>query len=275
MIRQPAVAGRFYPADPRELRGTVQNCLAAAVDGDNGARPEKIPAIACLVPHAGYVYSGGVAGAVYARLAIPRRVIILGPRHRPAGANLAIQAEGTWQTPLGDLEIDSEIAHAVVAACSSLVEDEVAHRKEHSLEVQLPFLQVLVPECRFVPIAIGTLEFARLAELGHALAKVITTFGEPILLVASSDMNHYESDEITRVKDRLAIDQLRALSPRGLWDAVRENAITMCGVGPAVAALTAAIDRGARHADLVRYATSGDIVGERESVVGYAGIIFR
>jgi AmmeMemoRadiSam system protein B len=276
MIREPAVAGRFYPSDPRELSKIVHDCVdAGAADGEGHTHGEKTSVIACMVPHAGYVFSGGVAGAVYARVKLPHRVIILGPRHRPPGANLAIQSEGAWQTPLGNLEIDSQMAHAMIAACPLLVEDEVAHRREHSIEVQIPFIQVLVPEGRFVPIAIGTLDFGKLTELGHSLAKVISVSGASVLIVASSDMNHYESDEITRVKDGLAMDQLLALNPCGLWDVVRNNSITMCGVGPAVAALTAAIDLGAKHAELLRYATSGDIFGERERVVGYAGMIFR
>jgi AmmeMemoRadiSam system protein B len=275
MIRQPAVAGRFYPDERYELEATVRKCLASGSWGVVSSPSDKTSALACLVPHAGYVFSGSVAGAVYARLALPRRIVILGPRHRPPGANLAIQSEGAWQTPVGNLDIDSEMAQAMMAACPQLVEDDVAHRNEHSIEVQLPFLQVLVPNCRFVPITIGIIDFGKLAELGHALAKVISASGERVLIVASSDMNHYEPDEITRAKDRVALDQLVALNPRGLWDAVRNNAISMCGVGPAVAALAAAIDLGAKQSEIVRYATSGDVFGERESVVGYAGMIFR
>jgi AmmeMemoRadiSam system protein B len=314
MIRQPAVAGRFYPADARELEKSVRDCLASAdsraeVAGEVGAQSgtkvgtekapavtkagvhaksgaEKTRAIACLVPHAGYIYSGGVAGAVFARLAIPprtipRRIIILGPRHRPPGAELAIQSDGAWQTPLGLAPIDSALARALVAACPSLKEDEVAHRREHSIEVEIPFLQVLAGNFSFVPIAVGTLNYEKLTALGHALANVISaTGGEPVLLIASSDLNHHEPDNVTRAKDRRAIDQMLALDPRGLYDAVRREGITMCGVGPAVAALTAARDLGATRAELVRYATSADAfdadaIGERDSIVGYAGMIFR
>jgi AmmeMemoRadiSam system protein B len=312
MIRQPAVAGRFYPADARELENSVRAFLAAgklaaekpavelsvanspiAREEDARAASSPIPleadkqTIACLVPHAGYIYSGGVAGAVFARLAnpprvIPRRIIILGPRHRPPGAELAIQSDGAWQTPLGLAAIDADLARALLAACSLLKEDDVAHRREHSIEAEVPFLQVLSDKFSFVPIAIGTLNYEKLTALGHALAKVIAASalsGEPVLLIASSDLNHHEPDDVTRAKDRRAINQMLALDPRGLYDVVRREGITMCGVGPAVAALTAALDLGAVRGELVRYATSADAFGAdassaRESVVGYAGMIF-
>ena len=278
MIRQPAVAGTFYPREPRELLARVQQFLTEGRTTDSassGADPGSTSsAIACLVPHAGYVYSGAVAGAVYARIKIPKRVIILGPRHRPGGANFAINSEGAWETPLGRANIDSGLARALMAACPLLVEDDVAHRREHSLEVQLPFLQALSKEFQFVPIAIGTLKFDELMELGHALAKVISSSAERVLLVASSDLNHYESEKITHVKDRQAIDQMLALDPRGLHETVRREGITMCGCGPAVSTITAALDLGASRAELVRYATSADVLGDRDEVVGYAGMLF-
>lgn len=277
MIRRPAVAGRFYPADPRDLEDRVLRFVEDARLTENAkpddSRPRK--ALACLVPHAGYVFSGAVAGAVYAQLDFPRRIVILGPRHRPRGADLAINTDGAWETPLGSLEIDSELAHSLLAACPLLENDPVAHRIEHSIEVQIPFLQMLAKDSRFVPIAIGTLDFEKLTQLGRALARVIAGLGEPVLLVASSDMNHYESDEITRVKDHLAIEQMLALNPRGLYDTVHREKISMCGCGPAVATITAALDLGATRAELVRYATSADVLGDREDVVGYAGMLFR
>jgi len=273
MIRQPAVAGTFYPREPRELLARVQQFLdeeRAENSTDSAAH-----VLACLVPHAGYVFSGAVAGAVYARIKIPKRVVILGPRHRPGGANFAINSEGAWETPLGRAEINSELVRALMAACPLLVEDDVAHRREHSLEVQLPFLQALSKDFKFVPIAIGTLNFDELAELGHALAKVISNSSEPVLIVASSDLNHYESEKITHLKDHLAIDQMLALNPRGLHDTVRREGITMCGCGPAVSTLIAVRDLGATRAELVRYATSADVLGDRDEVVGYAGMLFR
>jgi AmmeMemoRadiSam system protein B len=274
MIRPPAVAGTFYPREPRELLARVKQFLADGLD-ENSKHSAATSALACLVPHAGYVFSGGVAGAVYARIQIPKRVIILGPRHRPGGANFAINCEGEWETPLGRAKIDTELARALMAACPLLVEDDVAHKREHSLEVQLPFLQALSKDFQFVPVAIGTMKFDELAELGHALSRVISNSANPVLLVASSDLNHYESEEITHVKDHQAIDQMLALNPRGLHEIVRREKISMCGCGPAVATLTAALDLGAIRAELIRYATSADILGDRDEVVGYAGMIFR
>ncbi len=267
MIRLPAVAGRFYPDDPGRLRAAVDSFLSSGVE------EKKIRARACLVPHAGYVYSGNVAGEVYRRIEIPARVILLGPRHFPRGAPLAILSEGAWQTPLGLAPIDPHLAESMVRAFPLLREDAVAHSSEHSLEVQLPFLQRLAPSFAFVPIVIGPAKWEQLEALGHALASVIAAEREPVLLIASSDMNHYESDEVTRVKDGKAIDQILALEPRRLFDTVRDEKISMCGYAAAVAVLIAARELGAAQATLVRYATSGEVNGDMREVVGYAGIV--
>lgn len=267
MVRSPAVSGRFYPADPRELARRVDDCTKGA--------GQRISALGCVVPHAGYAYSGHVAGAVYGALSLPARVILLGPRHFPGGEPLAILSEGLWRTPLGEAPVDGELAAELKRACGLLREDEVAHRSEHSLEVQLPFLQRLIKIFRFVPIVLGTDRYSALEELGRAVAKVVAAQPEPVLLVASSDMNHYESDEITRVKDRKAIEKILELDARGLYDTVRREGITMCGYGAAVVLLTAARELGVERAELVRYATSGDVTGDRAEVVGYAGLILR
>jgi MEMO1 family protein len=267
MIRPPAVAGRFYPDDPERLRAAVDSFLAG------GNKQNKIAARACLVPHAGYVYSGSVAGEVYRRIEIPSRVILIGPRHFPRGAALAILSDGAWQTPLGMAPIDHPLAEKIVQAFPPLKEDAVAHGTEHSLEVQLPFLQRLAPSFAFVPIVIGPARWETLEGLGHALAGVIASEREPVLLIASSDMNHYESDAVTRVKDRKAIEQILALDPRKLYETVREENISMCGYTAAVAVLIATHDLGATRAELIRYATSGDVNGDMEQVVGYAGMV--
>jgi AmmeMemoRadiSam system protein B len=267
MIRPPAVAGRFYPDKPAELNAELDTFLAAR------APTERIRAQACVVPHAGYKYSGHVAGAVYSRLEIPSRVILLGPRHFPRGASFAILSDGAWQTPLGLAPIDHLLAEKIMRACPLLREDAIAHSGEHSLEVQVPFLQRLAPSFAFVPIVIGSVQYAELETLGRAIADIIASEDEPILVVASSDMNHYESDTVTRAKDRKAIDCILALEPRALFDTVRDADISMCGYGAAVAMLTAVRQVDARHAELVRYATSGEINGDLQEVVGYAGII--
>ena len=265
MIRPPAVAGRFYSDDPKQLSRDVDQYL------DRTA--EKVRALGCVIPHAGYIYSAHVAGAVYSTILIPSRIILLGPRHYPRGEQMAILSEGSWQTPLGDARIDWELARALARACPRLREDPVAHQAEHSLEVQLPFLQRLIPDLRFVPVVLGTDRYPLLEELGHAVAEVIKAQKEPVLVIASSDMNHYERDSLTRVKDHRTIIQIVELNPRGLYDTVRSEAITMCGYAATVAMLVAVLDLGATKARLIRYATSGDISGDRERVVGYAGIV--
>ena len=267
MIRPPAAAGRFYPGEPSPLAEELNSFLTT------GTQATKIRAQACLVPHAGYKYSGHVAGAVYSRMKIPARVILIGPRHFPRGASFAILSEGAWQTPLGLAPIDHLLAEKIARACPLLREDAIAHSAEHSLEVQLPFLQRLAPSFAFVPIVIGAAHYAELEALGHAIADVIGSEPGPILLVASSDMNHYESDAATRLKDRKAIDRIMAIEPRELFDTVRNENISMCGYGAAIAMLTAVRQMGAKHAELVRYATSGEINGDLQEVVGYAGII--
>jgi AmmeMemoRadiSam system protein B len=267
MIRPPAVAGQFYSSNPNEL--------AQAVDAFLSPQVEKKRALGCVVPHAGFMYSGHVAGALYSALEIPTRLILIGPRHFPRGESLAILAEGSWATPLGEAKIDSALAAELKHQFPRLREDTVAHEKEHSLEVQIPFLQRLRGDFQFVPIVLGTDRYGVLEELGHAVAKVAAAQTEPVLVVASSDMNHYESDAITRVKDKRAITRVLALDPRGLYDTVRADEITMCGIAAAVVMLVAVRDLGAINAELVRYATSGDINGDRERVVGYAGIVIR
>ena len=267
MLRPPAVAGRFYPDNPAELARQVSALAAPAV----GSSPRR--AIACIGPHAGYRYSGSVAGAVYAGLQLPRRFLLIGPRHFPRGKSQAILSEGAWETPLGRAEIDTPLARELQGACPDLCEDEVAHRTEHAIEVQLPFLQRLAGDFRFVPIALGPMDYERLESLGRAIADVLQRQQEGVLVIASSDMNHYESDEITRRKDGQALESILALDARGLYDVARREEISMCGLGAVVSTLTAARLLGATRTTLERYATSGDVNGDREEVVGYAGVI--
>jgi MEMO1 family protein len=268
MLRLPAVAGRFYPSHPAELTALIHKYAAR----DPSKPPVRVSA--CLVPHAGYVYSGHVAGAALARIALPGRIIILGVRHYPHGEPAAILSSGAWRTPLGDARIDEPLAEALKKACPLLREDSVAHSAEHSLEVQLPFLQVLAPDFTFVPVALGTLQFESLVSVGEGIARVLEASKENVLLLTTSDLNHYEDDATTRIKDRKAIEELLALQPRGLSDTCRNHEISMCGLGPATAMLTALNALGVNHSELVKYATSADVSGDRSSVVGYAGMIF-
>jgi MEMO1 family protein len=276
-VRAPAVAGRFYPSRADELLRDVRRYTSSTNIDSTGAS-DRIAAIGCVAPHAGYIYSGGVAGAVYSRLEIPERCVILCPNHTGRGRPLAVMANTTWQTPLGEVSADAETAARLLRRFPALHEDSAAHRGEHAIEVQLPFLQAQQPELNIIPIAIGTSDFEVLRGLGEALAEVIAGLqeenrGKKVLIVASSDMNHYESDVITRVKDRKAIERVLAMDACGLWEVVMNEDISMCGFGPTIVMLTAAKLLGATAATLVRYATSGEVSGDYDSVVGYAGII--
>ncbi len=266
-VRHPAVAGRFYPHDPEVLREQIRAHISQT------PRHTPVRAIGCIVPHAGYMYSGHVAGAVFSALEIPQLCLVLCPNHTGVGHPLAIMSEGAWKTPLGNVPIDSSFANALKRRCPLLQEDSTAHRSEHAAEVELPFLQMCQPQLRFVPIALGTGQFEALDQLGDAIADVIAAQSSPVLIVASSDMNHYESDAITRVKDFKAIEPILAIDPRALYDVVMQEHISMCGFGPAVAMLTAAKKLGAISAELVKYTTSGEVSGDLDMVVGYAGVI--
>ena len=264
LVREPAVAGRFYPGDATRLRADVESYLSP--------RAAPIRAMGCIAPHAGYMYSGAVAGALFSRLEVPDSCIVLGPNHTGHGRPLAIMKQGAWRTPLGAIPVDSELAEDLVRAFPALTEDSDAHRFEHSIEVELPFLQVCHSDVKFVPIVIGTGQLIILQQLGEAVAKAVRDAKSRVLIVASSDMNHYQDDVTTRVKDRKAIDRILAVDAEGLYQTVVNESISMCGFGPAVAMLTAAERLGATKAELIQYATSGDVSGDREMVVGYAGI---
>ena len=267
-VRHPAVAGRFYPRDPDDLRTEALGYL----DQASVVSEARVRALGCIAPHAGYMYSGDVAGAVFGHVEIPERCIVLGPNHTGMGRALAIMSEGAWETPLGAVAIDGELADALKQRFPLLQDDAAAHRAEHAIEVELPFLKLRQPNLTFVPIAVGTAQFEPLEKLGQALAEVIAGQRDRVLIVASSDMNHYESDIITRTKDHRAIERILSLDPQGLYDVVTQQDISMCGFGPAVAMLTAARQLGAKSAELVKYATSGDVSGDRNMVVGYAGV---
>ena len=265
MIREPAVAGQFYSADASALAREVRDLVP-----QGGARRD---ARGILAPHAGYVYSGSVAGAVYGSVNLPKRFIILGPNHTGWGEALSLYPGGHWRTPIGPAVIDAGLTEALKKECPLVVPDRTAHRQEHSLEVQIPFLQVLAGDFSFAAIVVGTSDLRSLEELGHALARVAAAQSEPVLLVASSDMNHYEPADAGARKDRKAIERIEALDAAGLHRVVREHGISMCGFAPTVAALTACRDLGASEARLVRYANSGDVTGDHRSVVGYAGMM--
>jgi MEMO1 family protein len=266
MIRKPAVAGRFYPATEKDLLSELKKFVHPA---DHPSR-----AIGVIVPHAGYMYSGHVAGAVYSAAKVPLRNIVLCPNHTGRGVPLSIMRSGEWETPLGNIRIDEELCTALMESDPNLVHDTAAHQFEHSLEVQLPFMRhVAGPDVTFVPITIGTGSWTHLSSLGRAISAVVEKVAPDALIIASSDMNHYESDAITRVKDRKAIDRVLELDAPGLYDVVEREDISMCGYGPATAMLTAARMLGASKTNLVKYATSADVSGDFDRVVGYAGMM--
>lgn len=266
MIRQPAVAGYFYPGKRQELLHELE---------DLTPERKKTPAIAIVVPHAGYMYSGHVAGEVYACVDLPQRYIILCPNHTGAGSDFDVHPEGQWLTPLGSAEVDAELCEELLLLFPSATKDGSAHRREHSLEVQIPFLQYLKRDIRFLPLCIRQFRWELLQELAKAIVQIVGNSKEPILIIASSDMTHYESQESANRKDRLAIDRMEKLDARGLYDTVHRYDISMCGYLPATVAMLVAKDLGATEGKLVKYATSGDVTRDYNSVVGYAGLVFK
>jgi MEMO1 family protein len=264
MVRQPAVAGLFYNSDADVLRADLEGMTPRA------SQPRKVVGI--IAPHAGYVYSGVVAGALYGQIIIPPTVIILGPNHHGIGAKAALSANNEWLTPLGAVPVNIRLAHLISEFVPDVRADAAAHAREHSLEVQVPFLQLVRPDVTIVPFSLGFGDFERCRTLGEGLALAIRQFGEEVLIVASSDMSHYESAEAARVKDDLALNEILALNPEGLVQVCRSKGITMCGVIPAAVMLVAALELGATESKLVRYATSGDVTGDNRQVVAYAGV---
>ena len=267
MIRRAAVADLFYAGSARALRPQVKDLVP---EGE-----EKTAAVGVVVPHAGYIYSGAVAGAVYARLDPPESCVVLGPNHTGLGAAAAIMISGTWETPLGEASIDTELARAILDRSRVLEEDDRAHRKEHAIEVQLPFLQVLFPDLPFVPISLMSYEYGACRDVGQAVAEAIQASGKRVLLIASTDMSHYISRELAERKDRMVIDAMLDLDPERLHATVLRERISMCGFHPTTAMLVAAKALRASRGELVRYATSGDVTKDYVSVVGYAGLIIR
>ena len=265
MIRKPAVAGYFYPGHPDELRSTLGQMT------DAGAAKQK--AFAAVSPHAGFVYSGPVAGALFSTIQMPDRFILLGPSHRMIGSRFALMGEGAWETPLGKVPVDEDLAREIAGYSDLIEEDAEAHNQEHSLEVQLPFIQYFVPHFSIVPISIGyQAAYQELEELGKAVAHGVQKSGHDVLIVASTDMSHYVSQKTAEKLDHEAIDRILDLDPEGLFNVVTAKRISMCGFQPTTSALIASVELGASSATLVRYQTSGAVSGDYKEVVGYAGI---
>jgi len=264
VIRSPAVAGSFYPASPEALEKTVEDLLGPA-RGDRRVR-------AVVAPHAGYVYSGRIAGEVYAGVHVPDLCVVLCPNHTGAGARRSLDADETWRTPLGDVPVDEALTRALVGR-AGLVKDTRAHAREHALEVHLPFLQRKNPRVRIVPLCLGGIGADACIEIGAAIADAVAHAGAEVLVIASTDMSHYiPADEAAKL-DRMALDRVEALDAPGLYRTVADNDITMCGFIPTTTVIAAAKALGADRAELVRYGHSGETSGDFDHVVGYAGLV--
>lgn len=265
-MRSPVVADRFYPGKPSDLKDTLQNLVPDI------SPHQKQYAIAAISPHAGYIYSGGVAGETIGRVHVPETVVILGPNHHGLGAPLALGTED-WRMPMGDVTIDRELAGLILDRSKVITEDEVAHLQEHSLEVQVPFLQYCNSSVRIVPIVVSHVSYAVCVEAANDLAEAIRNYSRSVLLLASTDMTHYESRRDASRKDHLALERIEALDPEGLYDTVVDNRISMCGIMPTTITLLAALGLGAQKVQLVRYTDSGEASGDTSRVVGYAGLL--
>jgi MEMO1 family protein len=273
MIRQPAVAGHFYQGSPSALRDQVERFVEPEA--------KKVKALGIVSPHAGLVYSGSVAGAVYSRIELPGTFVLIGPNHTGLGAPVSLMANGSWETPLGAVRINEDLAAAVLSKSRRIHDDTMAHLQEHSLEVQLPFIQYLKKKFTIVPIQMMDTRLETCIEVGNAIASAIAECevrsaeykAGGTLIVASSDMSHYVSVETAKKKDHAAIKRILDLDAQGLYYTVRNESISMCGYGPVVAMLTACKVLGATKADLVKYTNSGEVSGDYDQVVGYAGIV--
>ncbi|RII00265.1 AmmeMemoRadiSam system protein B [candidate division NPL-UPA2 bacterium Unc8] len=266
MKREAAFAGQFYPASMESLEGQIRAFTEAEV-----AREEVAGAV---VPHAGYIYSGKVAGAVYARITLPRLFVIIGPNHTGKGYPFSLMSDGIWKTPSGEVAIDAELAEKILANSKNLKADDKAHMYEHSIEVQLPFLQYYTKKFCFVPIILAHGDFATYYEIGCAIASAVKG-GEKVLIIASSDLSHYEPREVARRKDSRVIDAILSLDGERLLKTVKDLEVSMCGYGPVVTMLSAAKALGATEAELIQYATSDETSGDSSTVVGYTGIIVK
>ena len=266
MIRQPAVADRFYPGNPTQLSQQIKTLLPV------NTLHSKRKAFAAICPHAGYMYSGRVAAETLSAIEIPKTVVILGLNHHGQGAPVALSL-ADWHMPLGEVSVNHKVAKMLLDANSPIVHDEVAHKYEHSIEVQIPFLQVLQPDLNIIPIVLSHVSYPMCEQIAATIAGVINTVSEDILIIASTDMSHYESRESATLKDTQVLQRIEQLNPRGVYDIVHSKRISMCGIIPVSVALIAAKSLGATSAEVIRYTDSGEASGDTSQVVGYAGVV--
>ena len=274
-VRRPCVAGAFYPADRGSLRRNIEECFTHRLGP--GKMPEsKSPErriVALVCPHAGYMYSGPVAAHGYFHLASeasPGSIVLLGPNHTGLGGPVSMMGSGAWETPLGKVDIDEGLVEGIFRTSEIIDMDELAHLREHSIEVQLPFLQYIYGKFKFVPICMGFQDLETSREVGRSLAKALE--GRNALILASTDLTHMESQNSANTKDRGVIERIVSLDEAALQEWVRSKRVSMCGYGPVSVAIVASRLLGAQRAELLAYRTSGDVTGDLSSVVGYAAI---
>ncbi len=265
MNRSPIASGRFYPGNKEKLKSVLKALMEDC--------PQRQKALGVISPHAGYIYSGRVMGSVFSRIEVPDTVVILAPNHTGRGAPFSVWPEGIWRTPLGDTSIDEGLVNEILSRCKLIEKDTDAHQNEHSAEVILPFLQYINPQVKIVVIVVRSGNFKNLSTLGKSIGNVIKESEPGALIVASSDMTHYESQQSAEEKDKSAIAEIVALKEERLYDVVREQGISMCGVSPVVSMMVCSKERNATKAELIKYETSGEVSGDYKRVVGYAGII--
>ena len=279
-VRRPTQAGAFYEGDAEALKTQIENCFLQEFGPKkhpkvNKTGPRNVVGLVC--PHAGYMFSGAVAANAYYELAQdgkPDTVVILGPNHTGYGSALALMNDGVWRTPLGDVEVDGATANQIVQETRLVDVDDVAHRFEHSIEVQLPFLQYLYgSEFKFVPLCFQMQDLSSAVEVGKALVEVLAN--KNAVVIASSDMTHYEPQGNAAAKDLAALKAVEAMDEKRFYSIIETQNVTACGYGPIAAVIAAAKGLGAKEAKLLCYKSSGDITGDYSSVVGYAAVSFK
>lgn len=267
-VRRAAVAGLCYPAEPAALRDTIERLASRS--------QPRIPGAGAVVPHGGYRYSGAVAGQTLGRVVIPRRCVILAPNHTGCGPAWSLMPEGAYATPLGEVPIDEALAQAFMEACPLVEADRLAHRGEHAVEVELPFLQVLGPEdLTIVPIVIGSEQADEAERVAQALAGCLARETEPVLVVASADLSHYEPRDAVAAKDAKMLEAILACDAAAFLQRMRALRVATCAGAPVACLLSTVRRLGASRAELVRYATSAEAGGDPQSATGYAGVVFN
>jgi AmmeMemoRadiSam system protein B len=264
-VRLPAVAGAFYPDDPATVAADARRLVGEP-------RADAQAAIAAVCPHAGWMYSGALAGQLAASIVVPPRVLVLAPNHTGRGARGSVWPGGAWRLPGADVPVDAAFCRALCDESTLLAPDTAAHEDEHAIEVLVPLLAARQPALHIAPVVLSGLSFGECQTLAAAIARAVKAGPGPTLIVASSDMNHYLSDAETRALDAVALAPLQALDGAGLYATVRKHGITMCGVVPATVALLAAQALGATRTTRIGYATSADAGGDTSRVVGYAAV---